>query len=129
MVQGANYNMPLDEMQKNCYGSVLSHYPVWPASPQDEWAEVVSRYQDAALLSGTRIPMIYANDCTHGVLEARGSVIFPQNINVGAADDETLTYEMGMLTGSDMLHCGFLWTFSPCVASAQDPRWGRTYES
>ena len=89
MVQGANYNMPLDEMQKNCYGSVLSHYPVWPASPQDEWAEVVSRYQDAALLSGTRIPMIYANDCTHGVLEARGSVIFPQNINVGAADDET----------------------------------------
>ena len=129
MVQGANYNMPLDEMQKNCYGSVLSHYPVWPASPQDEWAEVVSRYQDAALLSGTRIPMIYANDCTHGVLEARGSVIFPQNINVGAADDETLTYEMGMLTGSDMQHCGFLWTFSPCVASAQDPRWGRTYES
>ena len=129
MVQGANYNMPLDEMQKNCYGSVLSHYDEWPALPQNEWAEVVSRYQDAALLSNTRIPMIYGNDCTHGVLEARGSVIFPQNINVGAADDEALTYEMGLLTGSDMLHCGFLWTFSPCVASAQDPRWGRTYES
>ena len=129
MVMGANYNMPLDEMQANCYGAVLSHYPTWPASPQDEWAEVVSRYQDAALLSGTRIPFIYANDCTHGVLEARGSVIFPQNINVGAAYDKTLTYEMGMLTGSDMVHCGFLWTFSPCVASAQDPRWGRTYES
>ena len=129
MVQGANYNMPLDEMQKNCYGSVLSHYPEWPASPQEEWAEVVSRYQDAALLSDTRIPFIYGNDCTHGVLEARGSVIFPQNINVGAANDEALTFEMGVLTGSDMLHCGFLWTFSPCVASAQDPRWGRTYES
>ncbi|MBR5424971.1 MAG: glycoside hydrolase family 3 protein [Clostridiales bacterium] len=129
MVQGANYNMPLDEMQKNCYGSVLSHYPEWPASPQEEWAEVVFRYQDAALLSDTRIPFIYANDCTHGVLEARGSVIFPQNINIGAADDEKLTYEMGILTGSDMMHCGFLWSFSPCVATAQDPRWGRTYES
>ncbi|MBO4928161.1 MAG: glycoside hydrolase family 3 protein [Clostridiales bacterium] len=129
MVQGANYQMPLEEMQKNCYGSVLSHYAEWPALPADEWSEVVNRYQDAALLSNTRIPFIYGNDCVHGVLEARGSVIFPQNINIGAANDEALTFEMGVLTGSDMLHCGFLWTFSPCVASAQDPRWGRTYES
>ena len=129
MMQGANYEMPLDEMQENCYGSVLSHYPEWPAAPQEEWMEVVNRYQDAALLSGVRIPFIYANDCVHGVLEARGSVIFPHNINVGAANDVSLTFEMGMLTGSDMLHCGMLWSFSPCVASAQDPRWGRTYES
>ena len=129
MVQGANYRMPLEEMQKNCYGSVLSHYPDWPALTHEEWMDVITRYQDAALLSNTRIPYIYGNDCTHGVLEARGSVIFPQNINIGAANDEGLTFEVGVLTGSDMLHCGFLWTFSPCVASAQDPRWGRTYES
>ena len=129
MMQGANYEMPLDEMQANCYGSVLSHYPDVPAMPMDEWYDVVSRYQDAALLSDTRIPFIYGHDCVHGVLEAGGTVIFPHNINVGAAYDEALTFEMGVLTGSDMLHCGILWTFSPCVASAQDPRWGRTYES
>ncbi len=129
MVQGANYRMPLEEMQKNCYGSVLSHYPDWPALTHEEWMDVITRYQDAALLSNTRIPYIYGNDCTHGVLEASGSVIFPQNINIGAANDEGLTFEVGVLTGSDMLYCGFLWTFSPCVASAQDPRWGRTYES
>ena len=129
MMQGANYEMPLEEMQQNCYGSVLSHYPQWPAAPQDEWMEVSNRYQDAALLSDVRIPYIYANDCVHGVLEARGSVIFPHNINVGAANDTALTFELGMLTGSDMLHCGMRWSFSPCVASAQDPRWGRTYES
>ena len=129
MMQGANYEMPLDEMQSNCYGSVLSHYDDVPAMPADEWFEVVSRYQDAALLSDTRIPFIYGNDCVHGVLEASGSVIFPHNINVGAANDEALTFEQGVLTGSDMLHCGLMWSFSPCVASAQDPRWGRTYES
>ncbi|MBP5492735.1 MAG: glycoside hydrolase family 3 protein [Clostridiales bacterium] len=129
MIQGANYVMPLDDMQVNCYGSVLSHYSVWPATSQTEWLEITSRYQDAALLSNTRIPYIYANDCVHGVNEASGSVIFPHNINVGAANDEALAFEMGMLTGSDMIHCGFLWSFSPCVASAQDPRWGRTYES
>lgn len=129
MIQGANYMMPLEQMQENCFASVLSHYPDVPAAPATEWLEVVNRYQDAALLSDTRIPMIYGNDCVHGVNEASGSVIFPHNINVGAANDEALAFEMGILTGSDMLHCGFMWTFSPCVASAQDPRWGRTYES
>ncbi len=129
MVQGANYAMPLEEMQNNCFGSVLSHYPDWPALPQSDWQEMTSRYQDAALLSNTRIPYIYGNDCVHGILEASGSVIFPHNINLGAANDEALTFEMGLITGSEMLHCGILWTFSPCVASAQDPRWGRTYES
>ena len=99
MMQGANYEMPLDEMQSNCYGSVLSHYDDVPAMPADEWFEVVSRYQDAALLSDTRIPFIYGNDCVHGVLEASGSVIFPHNINVGAANDEALTFEQGVLTG------------------------------
>ncbi|MBO4474511.1 MAG: hypothetical protein J5750_06325, partial [Clostridiales bacterium] len=74
MMQGANYEMPLDEMQANCYGSVLSHYPDVPAMPMDEWYDVVSRYQDAALLSDTRIPFIYGNDCVHGVLEAGGTV-------------------------------------------------------
>lgn len=129
MIQGANYDMPLDQMKDNCFGSVLSHDPSMPAASADEWFQLVSDYQDAALLSGTRIPYIYANDCVHGINEASGSVIFPHNINVGAAQDEALAFEMGLLNGSDMLHCGFLWTFSPCVASAQDPRWGRTYES
>lgn len=129
MIQGANYNMSLDEMRENCYGSVLSHESQLPAAGNEEWMGIVYDYQDAALLSDIRIPYIYANDCVHGVNEASGSVIFPHNINVGAAQDEALAYEMGVLNGSDMLHCGFMWTFSPCVASAQDPRWGRTYES
>ena len=129
LVQGANYEMTYDEMRQNCYGSVLSHIPDWPALTVEEWQLVTTDYQNAALLSDTAIPYIYANDCVHGVNEASGSVIFPHNINIGAAGDTDLAYEVGVLTGSDMLHCGFLWSFSPCVASAQDPRWGRTYES
>ena len=128
MIQGANYKMPLDDMQINCYGSVLSYYSSWPALTHEEWKDVTSRYQNAALLSDTRIPYIYGNDCVHGVNMASGTVIFPYNINLGAANDQTLTFEMGLLTGSDMLYTGILWNFAPVCTAAKDPRWGRTYE-
>lgn len=128
MVQGANYEMPLEEMQYNCYGSVLSYYSVWPPISHEEWMDIVSRYQNGALLSDARIPMIYGNDCIHGINMAAGTVIFPHNINLGAANDESLTFEMGLLTGSDMLYTGMLWNFGPVVTAAKDPRWGRTYE-
>ncbi len=57
-----------------------------------------------------------------------GSVIFPHNINIGAANDPDLTREYGALVGSDIVHTGMILNFSPCVDAAQDPRWGRTYE-
>ena len=55
--------------------------------------------------------------------------MFPHNINVGAAHDAALTEEYGKLVGSDIVHTGMILNFSPCVATANDPRWGRTYES
>ena len=36
---------------------------------------------------------------------------------------------MGKIVGEEMKQTGMIWNFSPCVAAAQDPRWGRTYES
>ncbi|MBR3057636.1 MAG: glycoside hydrolase family 3 protein [Clostridiales bacterium] len=130
MIQGTVYSMPEEDMRDNCYGSVLSYYQSqWPSKTVEQWASLTRRYQEAALLSDTRIPYIYGNDFLHGINCASGSVIFPHNINLGAADDEALTFEMGVITGSEMIHTGMLWNFSPCVAAAQDPRWGRTYES
>ncbi|MBR2751912.1 MAG: glycoside hydrolase family 3 protein [Clostridiales bacterium] len=130
MVQGACYLMDKEDMQDKCYGSVLSYdQSLWPSFTLEQWQERVRGFQEAALLSQTRIPYIYGNDFLHGINSASGTVIFPHNINLGAADDEALTFEMGVLTGSDMVHSGMLWNFSPCVAAAQDPRWGRTYES
>ena len=128
MVQGAFYNVSLEDMAEHDYGSVLSKFEDLPNPTAEEWHELVSQYQSSALSSEAGIPYVYGQDSVHGVNFAYGSVIFPQNINIGAAKDAELTKEYGELVGSDIVHTGMLLNFSPCVDAAQDPRWGRTYE-
>ena len=129
MVQGVIYELPTELMEAECYGSVLGHNSDWPALTSDTWKGIVNSYQDAALVTDSAIPFIYGQDSLHGVNFASDAVIFPHNINIGAANDPELTYAMGEMVGSDLIHTGMIWNFSPCVACAQDPRWGRTYES
>lgn len=129
MVQGAVYNIGNEQMENNDFGSVLSTYGNVPANTFEEWHDIVFEYQEDCLRSEAGIPFIYGADSVHGVNQADGCVIFPHNINIGAANDPDLTYEMGVCVGSDMLYTGMRWDFAPCVAASQDPRWGRTYES
>ena len=128
MVEGAFYNVSFDAMAEYDYGSVLSKFDELPNPTAEEWYELVCDYQSSALSSEASIPYIYGQDSVHGVNFAYGSVIFPQNINMGAANDPELMKEYGALVGSDIVHTGMLLNFSPCVDAAQDPRWGRTYE-
>lgn len=37
--------------------------------------------------------------------------------------------EMGEVLAEEMAACGTTWVFTPCVASARDDRWGRSYEA
>ena len=132
MVQGAIYLVNDKAMEGNCYGSILGKYD--PSSIVDvfndsTWLAKIQAYQAAAIRSDSGIPFIYGQDAVHGVNFASETVLFPHNINLGAANDTALTYEIGILTGSDIMHTGMIWNFSPCVAASQDPRWGRTYES
>lgn len=129
MVQGAVYELPVEYMGENDYGSVLSRFDTHPQYTCDEWVSLIDEYQDAALASEAGIPFVYGNDSVHGVNFASDTVIFPQNINIGAADDPELTYEMGKHTAADEIASCMIFNFAPCVAAAQDPRWGRTYES
>ncbi len=129
MIQPTLYNCPPSRMKKTDYGSVLSRVDDWPMPSDVEWKNAVNDYQKFAMKSDAGIPFIYGNDSVHGVNFASGCVIFPHNINIGAANDVSLTEEYGKLVGSDIAHTGMLLNFSPCVATANDPRWGRTYES
>ena len=129
MIQPTIYNTSVSDMEKTDYGSILSRIDKWPMPDDKEWSETVNKYQKAATDSISGIPFFYGNDSLHGVNFASGCVIFPHNINVGAANDIALTEEYGKLVGSDIAHTGMLLNFSPCVATANDPRWGRTYES
>ncbi len=128
MVQGAVYNIDQNAMEENDYGSILSTYGE-SAFNAEQWKNLILQYQNSALKSKAGIPYIYGNDAVHGVNTCTDTVIFPHNIGIGAADDEELTYQMGKAVANEAKLTGMLWSFSPCVAVAQDPRWGRTYES
>lgn len=128
MVQGAVYKVSDDLMKKNCYGSILSTYGEESLN-EAEWKTLILRYQKHAVNSEAGIPYIYGNDAVHGVNTCEGTVIFPHNIGIGAAHNKELTYQMGLAVANEAKLTGMLWSFSPCLSAAQDPRWGRTYES
>ncbi|WP_297958133.1 glycoside hydrolase family 3 protein [uncultured Ruminococcus sp.] len=126
MVQPAVYNITAEDMKANDYGSILSTVG---CIGSDEWCETVDSFQNAAIESEAGIPYIYGQDDVHGVNYCRDAVYFPHNIGQGAANDEELAYQVGLITADEAKLCHMLWNFSPCVAQSVDPRWGRTYES
>lgn len=129
MVQGAVYNVTNEEMQENCYGSILSTYGGARVLNAAQWKEMILKLQENTLCSDAGIPFVYGNDAVHGVNTCAETVIFPHNIGIGAANDKELTYQMGLAVANEAKLTGMLWSFSPCIAVAKDPRWGRTYES
>ena len=126
MVQPAVYNVSAKTMKKNDYGSILSTTDCIDAA---KWRKTVDDLQNAAISSEAGIPYIYGQDDVHGVNYCRNAVYFPHNIGQGAANDEELAYQVGLITADEAKLCHMLWNFSPCVAQSVDPRWGRTYES
>lgn len=126
MVQPAVYMLRNGSMRENDYGSILSTNGLLTSS---KWADLVDGFQEEALASEAGIPYLYGQDDVHGVNYCVGAVIFPHNIGLGAANDEELMYEVGLITADEAKLCHMLWNFAPCVAQSVDPRWGRTYES
>ncbi|WP_295086479.1 glycoside hydrolase family 3 N-terminal domain-containing protein [Ruminococcus sp.] len=126
MVQPAVYNITEEDMKANDYGSILS---TMGCIDSDSWCEIVDGFQQAAIESEAGIPYIYGQDDVHGVNYCKGAVYFPHNIGQGAANDEELAYQVGLITADEAKLCHMMWNFSPCVAQSVDPRWGRTYES
>ncbi len=126
MVMPAIYNVAIDDMRSNDYGSILSTVG---CIGYEEWADTVDGFQKAAIDSASGIPYIYGQDDVHGVNYCRDAVYFPHNIGQGAANDEELAYQVGLITADEAKLCHMLWNYSPCVAQSVDPRWGRTYES
>jgi len=126
MVQPAVYLIKPGDMKNNDYGSILSNCENFDAP---SWRELVDRFQEAAIRSEAGVPYIYGQDDVHGVGYCLNGVYFPHNIGQGAANNEELAYQVGLITADEAKLCHMLWNFSPCVAQSVDPRWGRTYEA
>ncbi len=131
MVQGEQYPVSAEDITKLGLGSVLSGGGSVPDNNNTvtHWQDAMQQFQQAALSSETGIPLLYGLDAVHGHNTVYGGVIFPHNIGIGAANDTELTEQMGAYVAGVMMLTGTPWNFGPCVAVAQDPRWGRTYES
>ncbi|MBN2509033.1 MAG: glycoside hydrolase family 3 protein [Spirochaetales bacterium] len=111
-------------------GSVLSG---GGSSPRDNtvegWTERLQKVQESVMRRGFFIPAIYGIDAVHGHGNVHNATVFPQNIGLGAANDPELMEQMGRVVAEEMFKTRILWNFGPCVALAEDPRWGRSYES
>ncbi len=98
-----------------------------PNTPES-WAAMVDGFQAAALDTYLGIPLIYGVDAVHGHSNVVGTVIFPHNIGLGAANNPELMIEIGRITAREMIATGIYWNYAPAVSVPQDVRWGRTYE-
>lgn len=114
----------------NLLGSVLSGGGSVPSPNTPEaWADMVDRYQRAALETRLGIPLIYGVDSVHGHGNLVGATVFPHNIGLGATRDKRLVERIGEITAEETRASGPQWAFAPCLCVARDDRWGRTYES
>ncbi len=118
------------DVQKYFLGSVLSGGSSNPANgntPRD-WLELVTGFQNEALQTRLKIPLIYGIDAVHGHNNIDGAVIFPHNIGMGATGDAKLVERAERVTAEEVAGTGIRWAFAPCIAVPQDAHWGRTYE-
>jgi beta-glucosidase len=118
------------DVAKYYLGGLLSGgggYPDGNNSPEG-WAEMVDAFQDTALETHLGIPLLYGVDAVHGHNNVVGTVIFPHNIGLGAANNPQLMAEIGRITAAEMIATGIYWNYAPAVSVPQDIRWGRTYE-
>ena len=118
------------DVQKYFLGSVLSGGNSDPAdgnSPQS-WLNFVTEFQNQALQTRLKIPLIYGIDAVHGHNNIDGAVIFPHHIGMGATHDPQLVERAERVTAEEVAGTGIRWAFAPCLAVPQDPHWGRTYE-
>jgi len=111
-------------------GSVLSGGGSVPTpNTPSAWADMVDRYQEAALATPLHIPLLYGIDTVHGDGNMNGATVFPHNIALGATRDPGLVRRVEHVAASETRSTGPQWAFAPCICVARDDRWGRTYES
>ena len=118
------------DIKKYFLGSLLSGGGSVPDTNNvRSWVRMYNEYQSFALETRLKIPIVYGIDAVHGHNNVLNATIFPHNIGLGCSNDEDLVRRISAATAREVQATGLDWTFAPCVAVAQDERWGRTYES
>jgi beta-glucosidase len=126
----ANIGPNGEKVTSDLLGSVLSGGGSVPTpNTPTAWADMVDRYQRAALATRLHIPILYGIDTVHGDGNMKGATVFPHNIGLGATRDPALVRRVEHIAAEETRTTGPQWAFAPCICAARDDRWGRTYES
>ena len=119
-----------DEIREHGLGGGLILGPMGSETTAEAWRERIGRARQGAADSRCGVPLIVGIDAVHGHSYFDGpSVIFPHNIGLGATRDPALVREVAAVTAAEVAATGVDWAFSPTLAVARDPRWGRMYEA
>ncbi len=118
------------DVQKYFLGSVLSGGGSDPAAGNtaQAWLKFVTEFQNQALQTRLKIPLIYGIDAVHGHNNIDGATVFPHHIGLGATRDSKLVERAERVTAAEVAGTGIRWAFAPCITVPQNARWGRTYE-
>ncbi|MEK7648159.1 MAG: glycoside hydrolase family 3 N-terminal domain-containing protein [Patescibacteria group bacterium] len=100
-----------------------------PENTPTAWREMVVAYQQEAMRSRLRIPILYGVDAVHGHGNMYGAVIFPHVLGLGATRNTDLVRETARVTAREMRAAAANWNYAPVLSLPQDIRWGRTYEA
>ena len=85
--------------------------------------ERARQYQDLAMQSRLRIPLIFGLDVVHGM-----RTIFPIPMAEAASFNLELIKETASVAAAETSAHGIHWTFAPMVDISRDARWGRSME-
>ncbi len=81
------------------------------------------QYQEVAMQSRLKIPLLFAQDVIHGF-----KTTFPIPIAEAASWDLEAIRLSARISAIEASSSGIHWTFAPMVDIARDPRWGRVME-
>lgn len=93
------------------------------------WRDMIAEFQQYALQTDKKIPLLYGVDAVHGTANVRGAVVFPHNIGFGATRESGLVERSAAITAQEMRAVGQNWNFAPMLSIPTDLRWGRVFES
>ncbi|MGD1317914.1 beta-glucosidase BglX [Chryseobacterium sp. 2R14A] len=111
--QNSNSANVLNEIKQGKVGSMLNV----------AGAEETRKFQELALKSRLKIPMLFGQDVIHGY-----RTTFPINLGQAASWDLKLIEKSERIAATEASAYGIHWTFAPMVDVARDPRWGRVME-
>lgn len=91
-------------------------------------AVMTNEIQELSESSALGIPVIFSMDTEAGAAFVKDGTFLPDEINLGAANDEALTAQYYEVLKEELMAIGVRMALSPDADLITDPRWGRNQE-